>query len=57
MALEVSTKTKEIDQIMAHRNVRFLEAWKIAENGHNCVGRMLHSLQVLQASEGTLNLI
>jgi hypothetical protein len=27
----VIKKQKEINQIMAHRNARFLEAWKIAE--------------------------
>jgi hypothetical protein len=41
---------------MAHRNVGFLEARKIFENGHNPAGRILHSLQVLKISEGMLNL-
>jgi hypothetical protein len=34
-----------------------LEAWKIAENGHNPGSQTLHTLQVLKASEGTRNLI
>jgi hypothetical protein len=43
---------------MAHRNVGFLEAWKIAvKNGHSPGSRTLRTLQVLKASEGTLNLI
>jgi hypothetical protein len=42
---------------MAHRNVGFLEARKIVENGHNPTGQILLSLKVRKASEGTLNLI
>jgi hypothetical protein len=42
---------------MTHRNVGFLEARKTVEKGHNPGRRTLRSLQVLKASEGTLNLI
>jgi hypothetical protein len=42
---------------MSHRNVGFLEAWKIVENGQNPGSRILSFLQVLKISDGTLNLI
>jgi hypothetical protein len=42
---------------MANRNVGFLEVRKIVEKFRNPGGRTLLSLQVLKASEGTLNLM
>jgi hypothetical protein len=35
----------------------FFKHGKLLKNGHNPGGRILRSLQVLKASEGTLNLI
>jgi hypothetical protein len=50
-------KLKEINQTMAHRNVGFLEVRKFLKNCNNPGGRTLLSLQVLEASEGTLTLM
>jgi hypothetical protein len=53
----VIKQQKEINQIMTHRNIGFLQARKMVENGHKPGRRTLLSLQVLKASKGTLNLI